>query len=360
MGLFSEILDAFDVPRKSKVHAYVTLIFFGLVGWHQFYLEKKLRGVLYILGYLALVIGWPREIAPLAYIGAGSLFVFYVYDLFTLWKQVDKWNNENAGNLLVDTAGAIAGTALSIPLNNAIGEYNGVVANYKESIERFKEKKSGVERLLGRLQQARKDALSVISRMREIVDNISKKDKELISDELGEEASLSNKVFEQMIAGKEELSLSLEQSIDDASQEIVATFNAARDFTQLFESNAGKFAAATAATVIQGIAEISKQREKIVELKKSREDILRQQNEIEKKIMQLEATEKRGSEILKGIEGDILGFNHVYNEFCKLVFPDGIIKQKEAKTLSVNEQEMLMKLSIAARKVIAVGSQKIN
>jgi len=360
MGLFGDILSAFDVPRKSKGSAYASLIFLGLIGWHSFYLEKKFRGVLYILALAALLIGWQMPITPLAYIGAIVLVVSFVFDLFTLGKQVDKWNNENAGNLLVDIAGRAAGSVISIPLNNAIEEYNGVVANYRNSMGEFSKKKSEVEHLLVRLQEARKDALSVISRMREIIDNISKKDKELISDELGEEANLSNKVFEQMIAGKEELSLSLEQSIDDASQEIAATFNAARDFTQMFESDAGKFAAATAATVIQGIIEYGRQQEKITELKEGREDILRQQNEIEKKVMQLEATEKRAGEILKVIEGEIPGFNHIYSEFCKLVFPDGILKRKEAKTLSEKELEMLRNLSIAAKKVIAVGSQEIN
>ena len=360
MGFLGEILNAFDVPRKSKGSAYASLIFVGLIGWHQFYLENILRGILYVLAFLALMTGWLIPITLLAYIGAGALVIFFVFDFFTLWRQVNKWNEENAGNSLIDMAGQIAGSVISIPLNNAIEEYNGVVANFKKSIERFKKEKSEVELLLGRLQEARNDALTVISRMKEIIANISPKDKELVQDALGEEASLSNEIFNQKISGKQELTLSLEQSIDAASQEMAETFNAAREFTQMFETNAGKFAAATAATVIQGVVEYGKQQQKVAELKKEREKILKQQNEIEIKIRQLEATEKRASEILKVIEGEMPGFNHIYNEFCKAVFPNGILEKKEAAALSIEERKLLKDLSEAARKVIAVGSQEIE
>jgi hypothetical protein len=212
---------------------------------------------------------------------------------------------------------------------------------------------------LENLQEARKVTHSVIFKMKEIIDKIAKKDKELVFDKLGEEASLPKGIMDQVI-GKDELSLSFQDSVDIATQEMTATFNAARELTQVFESNAGKFATATAVTVIQGIAEYGRQQEKIIELKEGREDILKQQNEVEIKIRQLEATEKRAAEILKVIEGEMLGFSYFYDEFCKAVFPDGILKQKEVASLSSEEREMLMNLSLAARKVIAAGSQEIN
>jgi len=363
MGLFGDLVNAFEVPRKSKASAYGFLIFFGLLGRHEFYLEKYLRGILYIVSFVAFAIGWFKPIPILAYISAGILTLFFVFDFFTLWKQVDKWNDENAGNplkeTLIDTAGEIAGNVITIPLNNAIEEYNGVVKDFKKSIKNFKKKKSEVEDLLGNLQEARKVTHSVILKMKEIIDKIAKKDKELVLDTLGEEANLPEGIMDQVI-GKEDLSLSLQDSVDIATQEMTATFNAAIELTQVFESNAGKFAAATAVTVIQGLAEYERQQEKIIELKKGREDILKQQNEIEIKIKQLEATEKRAGEILKVIEGEMPGFNYFYDEFCKAVFPDGILKQKEVASLSTEEREKLMNLSDAARKVIAAGSQVIN
>ena len=360
MGLFGDIVNAFEVPRKSKGSAYAALVFFGLTGWHEFYLEKHLRGILYILASIAFMIGWNLPIVPLAYISAGVLVVFSIFDLVTLSKQVDNWNNENAGNVLVETAGAIAGEVISIPLNNAIEEYKGTVAEFREAIEQFNKKKTKVESLLGRLQEARKDTISVISKMREIIDKISSKEKELVRDELGEQGNLSENIMDQVIFGNEDLSASLDESIDAASLEMTETFNAARDLTQYFESNAGKFAAATAATVIQGIIEYSRQQEKIIELKQGREDTIKQQNEIEIKIRQLEATDKRAEEILKVIEGAMPGFDHLYNEFCTAVFPEGVLYQKEAKILTPDERKLLQDLALAARKVIAIGSQEIN
>jgi TM2 domain-containing membrane protein YozV len=360
MGILGDIVNAFEVPKKSKGSAYAALIFVGLLGWHQFYLGKKLRGVLYVVVFILLMYSWNTTMVPLAYITSLMLLIFFLFDLFTLGKQVDKWNAENAGNALVEAAGSVAGAALSIPLNNAIEEYNGVVSGFETAITIFNEKKAIVEPLLGRLQNARKDTIAVITKMREIIEKIPSKDKELVIDKLGESGGLSTEVVNQVLYGKDELSTSLEQSIDAASQEMTETFNVARDFTQLFESSAGKFAAATAATVIQGLVSYSKQQGKIVELKQGREDILRRQNEIEIKIRQLEATEKRASEILRVIEGEMPGFNHIYDNFCAAVFPDGILNPKEAATLTEEEQKLLMELVQAARQVIAAGSQEIN
>jgi len=359
MGFIGDLVDAFEVPRKTKRSAYSSLIFLGLFGWHEFYLENHLRGVLYVVSFAAFMTGWIKPIPILAYISAGILAVSLIFDFFTLWRQVNKWNSENAGNSLIDAAGEIAGNVISIPLNNAIEEYNGVVKIFKKSIKSFKKKKSEVEELLGNLQEARELTHSIISKMREIIDKISKKDQELVLDTLGEDDNLPIGIMDQ-VKGKDELSLSFQDSVDIATQEMTATFNAARELTEVIESDAGKFAAATAATVIQGIVQYGKQQEKIIELKKGREDILNRQNDIEIKIRKLEAIEKRAAEILKVIEGEMPGFDYFYDEFCKAVFPDGILKQKEAASLSNEERKMLKDLCEAARKVIAAGSQKID
>jgi len=58
---------------KSKTTAYLLWFFFGLIGIHKFYLGKTGMGILYIFTAGLFSIGW-------------------IVDLFTLGKQVDKYN----------------------------------------------------------------------------------------------------------------------------------------------------------------------------------------------------------------------------------------------------------------------------
>ena len=58
---------------KSKTTAYLLCIFFGFLGAHKFYLRKPGMGILYWLTAAIFGIGW-------------------LYDLFTLGKQVDQFN----------------------------------------------------------------------------------------------------------------------------------------------------------------------------------------------------------------------------------------------------------------------------
>lgn len=59
---------------KSKTTAYLLLIFLGGLGLHKFYLGKTGMGILYIFTAAFFGIGW-------------------LIDLFTLGKQVDKYNS---------------------------------------------------------------------------------------------------------------------------------------------------------------------------------------------------------------------------------------------------------------------------
>ena len=58
---------------KSKVTAYLLWFFLGGIGAHKFYLNKPGMGILYILTFGLLGIGW-------------------LVDLFTLGRQVDQYN----------------------------------------------------------------------------------------------------------------------------------------------------------------------------------------------------------------------------------------------------------------------------
>jgi ABC-type transporter Mla subunit MlaD len=358
MGLLGDIINVFEVQRKEKLTAYIYLIVGGFLGGHEFYLEKKLRGFLYVVAYIILLYGWGEERSLLlACIGSGVLLVFWVFDLITLGKQVDKWNDENAGNSLIETAGKLASGALSIPLNNAVKEYNDVTANFQNSINDFNKKKTQVESLLQNLQQARKDALSVVKRIEQILAKVPVKGTD-VNDILGEKGEL-DETFRELMSGNGEIFNQIQGTINETSQEMANTFYAAQELTQTYESNAGKFLA-LAGTALTVINEVSKQQEKITELKQKREDVLKQQNEVENKTMQLEATEKRAQEILKVINAEVPGFNHIYDAFCAEVFPDGFTEQKELATLTVDQRKMFNDLCLGARTVLGAIKQEIN
>ena len=60
-------------PHKDKELAYILLIFLGSLGVHKFYLKQVKMGVFYLFTFGGFLIGvW--------------------VDLFTLSKQVDKYN----------------------------------------------------------------------------------------------------------------------------------------------------------------------------------------------------------------------------------------------------------------------------
>lgn len=60
--------------RKDKAIAYILLIFIGgFIGLHRFYLGKVGTGILFLLTFGLFGFGW-------------------IYDLFTLGRQVDNYN----------------------------------------------------------------------------------------------------------------------------------------------------------------------------------------------------------------------------------------------------------------------------
>jgi TM2 domain-containing membrane protein YozV len=365
-GLAS-VVQALEIPAKEKGKAYAYLIFMGLLGAHEFYLEKVFRGILYILSFIVLAIGFFIDFLGIGtdsamwcrYIGTALLLVFWLFDFLTLGKQVDKWNSENYhGNIALDAAGTVAGNLINIPYNTALEEYNGFVNNHNDTIQRFEKEKTKVESMLKNLQAARKETIGVVSKMQKVCANIPQKEKEHVIDVLGDVGELSGEIT-QILEGSEDSSAVLENSINQSSVEMSNTFRAALEWTQVLDSDASKFMA-IAETALSLINQAADQAAKIAELKQAEEEILYQQNEVETKIRELEATEERGGEILKAITAEMQGFDFVYNNFCSAVFPNGVTEAKEAKALSVEERKLLMDLATAARNVIATGDQKIN
>jgi TM2 domain-containing membrane protein YozV len=372
MGFFDTvggIVNAFDVPRKEKRGAYARLIFLGLLGWHEFYLAKTARGVLYIVSFAVLMLGRFLHI-PIAlyalYAGAGALIVFWLFDLFTLGRQVDKWN-AHAGNIILDKAGELTASAISIPLQNACNEYDGVVQTYQNVIAEFDGKKNEVEKLLNKLQKARKDALAMVSKMQQILSAIVIKGTD-VRDTLGDAGDIPADFLE-LLSGDSSVFEELNTAIESSTQEMQGAFNASREWAQTASDFASRLgidggkagaAAAAAGLAITAINEFAKQQEVIAEIKQKREEILARQNEVETKIMQLEATEKRASEILKVINAEIPAFNHIYKGFCANVFPGGFKGKKDIKELTLEQRKMFNDLGLALSKVLGVIKQEIR
>jgi tetratricopeptide (TPR) repeat protein len=384
MGFWGDMagmaLNAAEVPCRKRGGAYARLVFLGLVGWHMFYLEKTVRGVLYILAFAALMFGWIlripllgyflslllsilggfRIIPMVQYIGAGALIVFWIFDLFTLWHQVDRWNaTHETGNLILNAAGRAASQVISIPLKNAVEEYNGVVETCQEAIEEFKRKKNGVEELLDKLQKARGSALTMVSKMRQILTQIRINPTDVQDEDMLGDAEYLSAEFSALIRGDSSMFEEIGAAINSGTQEMTNTFYAARKTTQAIEGRAGAFIAVAQAAVT-AIQEFAKQQEKVAELKQSREEVLALQSEVETKTMQLEATEKRAEEILKVIDAESSAFNHIYDEFCANVFPAGFTGQKDIKELTPEQRKMFNDLGHALSKVLAVIKQEIR
>jgi tetratricopeptide (TPR) repeat protein len=375
LDILGLVWQAAEVPRKEKGGAYARLIFLGLTGWHMFYLDKTARGVLYLLSFAALMFGWILRIPLLGYflnlllsilgwsiipmvqyVGAGALIVFFVFDLITLWHQVDKWNaTHETGNLIGNRLGRAASCAISIPLKNAAEEYNGVVETYQAAIEEFKLKKNDVKKLLGELQKARGAALAMVSRMQQILTRITVKGSD-VRDTLGDMGDFSAE-FNALVRGGSSMFEELGTILNSSTQEMQTAFNAAGQSMQAIEGKAGAVVA-VALTAFAAIGELAKQQEEVKKLKQKREEVLIQQEKVETKTMQLEATEKRAAEILKVINAETDAFNHIYNEFYANVFPAGFTGQKDLKELTLEQRKMFSDLGQALRHVLDVIKQE--
>jgi TM2 domain-containing membrane protein YozV len=360
MGFFDiagAVINMFDVPRKERGGAYARLIFLGLVGWHEFYLDKTVRGALYILSFAVLMIGWFSGTPTVQYAGAGALVVFWVFDLVTLWHQVDKWNaTHETGNLILNAAGKVASNVISISLKNAAEEYNGVVEAYRRAVKGFKYKKNNVEKLLNELQKARNDALDAVSKMQQILTQIKVNPTD-VKDTLGDAGNFSAGL-NALLRGDSSMFAELGAVFDSSTQEMQTAFSVVREWTAL-EGKASAFAA-VATTALAAIGEFAKQQEKVQELKQKREQVLAQQNKVENKTMQLEATEKRAQEILKVLNAETKAFNHIYDGFCANVFPSGFTGQKDIRELTLEQRKMFSDLGQALSQVLSVIKQEIR
>ena len=112
--------DGLFFPNKrSKVKAYLYCILFGLIfGAHQNYISGKrrknmfgkmeygipLKAIPYLVGLMMAIVGYflwrSDEKGPMFFIiGICINAIYWIFDLITLGKQVDKWNAKHASDI---------------------------------------------------------------------------------------------------------------------------------------------------------------------------------------------------------------------------------------------------------------------
>ncbi|MCS7213182.1 MAG: TM2 domain-containing protein [Candidatus Calescibacterium sp.] len=92
----------FSRRKKDVLTAYVLCIFFWFAGVHKFYLLRPTEGILYIslvsAGILSFLSGFFFfhfiDILKASFIIFLITFVFLLYDVITLWKQVERTNDK--------------------------------------------------------------------------------------------------------------------------------------------------------------------------------------------------------------------------------------------------------------------------
>jgi|GEM_PF-837867 TM2 domain-containing membrane protein YozV len=85
--------------KKDTLTAYIFLVFFWFIGLHKFYLGKNTEGVIFlslpVLSSVFTIFGFFMVNDLFFYSGlvlAGGFALVFIFDLFTLWKQVEKAN----------------------------------------------------------------------------------------------------------------------------------------------------------------------------------------------------------------------------------------------------------------------------
>ncbi len=91
----------FSRRKRDTITAYFLCILFWFAGVHKFYIGKTLEGIIYIilfpLGAFMTVFGFFSISDTILYTGLSALAIlgcFIIYDIITLWKQVDKSNEK--------------------------------------------------------------------------------------------------------------------------------------------------------------------------------------------------------------------------------------------------------------------------
>lgn len=98
--------------KKDVLTAYTLCVFFWFLGIHKFYLNKIGEGILYILllplSLFFTIFGFFSMNSTFFHFGifvAGVTILYIIYDLITLWKQVESSNYKIYRNIFEKICG---------------------------------------------------------------------------------------------------------------------------------------------------------------------------------------------------------------------------------------------------------------
>lgn len=105
----------YNTRKKSSLIAYLLYIFLGIFGAHRFYLGKYLTGMLmpillfvgsgmggiggYLKGDSPESFAAPFALLTLSFASIGGYIILALYDVATLWKQVEDQNRSTLNQL---------------------------------------------------------------------------------------------------------------------------------------------------------------------------------------------------------------------------------------------------------------------
>lgn len=103
----------FSRRKKDTLTAYILCVFFWFAGVHKFYLTRITEGIIYLMLSLSLVISLiagllfynPFDMLKISLISFALIFIFLLYDIITLWKQVEKANEKIYGEIFMKITG---------------------------------------------------------------------------------------------------------------------------------------------------------------------------------------------------------------------------------------------------------------
>lgn len=127
-----------DKRKQSTGVAYMLLLLFSILGAHHFYLRQKVKGIIYLIISSSTIFVWmsswavifagissTKEVAKasgatagimliIAFLLSGTALILFIYDLFTLPRQVCRANEKIEGQAILQiqsTSSAIAEAA---------------------------------------------------------------------------------------------------------------------------------------------------------------------------------------------------------------------------------------------------------
>lgn len=108
---FNVYQNELNIEYRNAGIAYLLCCFFGVLGAHKFYLEKKSIGITYlVITAISLLLGFTQILGLfrrttlnlfLCYLGPFIMLILFIYDLLTIANQVRDYNYNLKKSLLI-------------------------------------------------------------------------------------------------------------------------------------------------------------------------------------------------------------------------------------------------------------------